>query len=310
MGEQQKIFRYRYEHPAQPLERFLSDRYRIEGALLEEALTHRILINGRAPLLGQSIEPGDQLEYLHLRRDEADLEDLDLPLIYQDENLLVVSKPAGLPVSPSGRYYFTALALLVAERFGESDLAPLHRLDLETSGVLLFGRSRKARSKLQPLFATQEMDKTYEAITLAPVKPGPISGDMVPAKDSAIYSKQLLVPSRRPQSLSIVESCEPWGPYFKVRLKPVTGKTNQLRVHLAAKGAPILGDKKYHPDENVYLEWFDHRDLEALLDRLVLPRQALHCQEISFKDPFSGQSLTLADHTPGWRQLIDPLKNV
>ncbi|MDT8448294.1 MAG: RluA family pseudouridine synthase [bacterium] len=309
-ADPQKLFIYRFDHPAQELSQFLQDRYQLKGDVLVEALERRITVNGSRPAPGFEVQTGDQIEFLHLRSDEAAFEGTPLPLLYEDEDLLAISKPANLPVSPSGRYYFHSLAILARERFDEPDLSPLHRLDLETSGVLLFGRNRRARSKVQQLFAKQDMDKTYEAITLAPVALGPISGDMIPAEGSKIYSKQVLIPSRKPLSLSIVEACEPWGPYFKVQIKPVTGKTNQLRVHLAAKGAPILGDKKYHPDESVYLEWFENRNIQALLDRLVLPRQALHCARLAFNNPLTGNYLEINDHSPGWPALINPLKDL
>ena len=92
-------------------------------------------------------------------------------------------------------------------------------------------------------------------------------------------------------------------------IKPVTGKTNQIRAHLSAVGAPIVGDKKYFPDESVFLDWFVHRDINRVLPQLKLHRQALHCKSISFVNPLNKEFLQITDNTSFWDEKIEPLQN-
>ncbi|OGH00283.1 MAG: hypothetical protein A2600_13300 [Candidatus Lambdaproteobacteria bacterium RIFOXYD1_FULL_56_27] len=303
-----KVFTYRYNFPAQRLADFLTDRYQLSGPKLALALEQRIKLNGQTPAPETMILPGDHLEYEHRREDEPPFAGNSLVWIYEDEHLLALSKPPSLPVTPSGPYFYNALAILVREVTGNPDLQPLHRLDIETSGVLLFSKSKEGRGRLQPLFERQEMDKRYLALCLGDPGPEPIEGNLELDLDSKIFTKYRLHPSERPQSRTLVGTRTPWGRFWKVELQPLSGKTNQLRAHLASKGAPIVGDKKYYPDEAVYLDWFEHKDIHRLLDRLILPRQALHCQSLSFENPISGQRLTLNDPTPDFGALIAPLK--
>jgi 23S rRNA pseudouridine1911/1915/1917 synthase len=99
----------------------------------------------------------------------------------------------------------------------------------------------------------------------------------------------------------------PRGPFSELELEPVTGKTNQLRVHLAHVGHPIVGDKKYHPDEEVFLDWYAHRDYARLAERLLLPRQALHCEALAFTHPFSGAALETRAPAAMWRDKVSGL---
>ncbi|OGG94058.1 MAG: hypothetical protein A2527_09410 [Candidatus Lambdaproteobacteria bacterium RIFOXYD2_FULL_50_16] len=278
------------------------------GERLERVLAGRILINGKAPT--EWLQTGDLLEYLHLREDEADLADTPLVILYEDDDLLAISKPPHLPVSPGGRFYFCCLAILAKERFGLPELSPMHRLDLETSGVLLFGKNKLARTQIQPLFELHQIEKLYEAITFGDPGLEPIEGDMVPLVGSKIHSKQTLIPADEPRSKTKILSVEPFGPYFLIKLAPLTGKTNQLRVHLAHRGAPIVGDKKYYPDEQVYLDWFDHRQLEPLLERLKLHRQALHCQALAFENPLTRKPLQLQDDRILWEETLTQIRDL
>lgn len=305
-----KTFRYRYEYETQELGEFLSDRYQFCGGRLEEVLSSRIKINQKTPLLGQSLVNGDMIEYDHFRSDEVPLSLEDIPVLYEDENLLALAKPAGVPVSPSGQYYFNSLAIFAKEAFENTELSPLHRLDLETSGVLLFGKHKTARQLYQKMFAQKGFTKEYLAVTWGHPGEGPILGEMASAKGSKIYTKLALDESAPSNSHTEILSVEPWGTFWLVRLQPISGKTNQLRVHLAHRNASIVGDKKYHPDENVYLDWFEYRDFNRLKEQLMIPRQALHCLKMSFEDPFTGETRSIQDDSSSFNSLTQPLKHL
>ncbi len=307
-NDNSKLFRYRYDFQPKPLLDFIRERYfqdRDEDEL-SSIIDSRVRLNGVKADGHAMIQTGDWLEYKHLRSDEEAVE-LNIEVLYEDDRMLAVSKPDFLPVTPSSKYYFNSLAILIKEKFGNQELSPVHRLDIETSGVLIFGKDRQARRLLQMMFQDHTVKKTYQAITFGRIEVNEISGDLVPDTNSSIYTKLSLDQSEIANSLTIIERQAPWGNYNRIWLRPVTGKTNQIRAHLAAMGCPIVGDKKYHPDESVFLDWHHYRDIERILPKVKLERQALHCESVSFKSPFTNQAVTIRDGLSEWENKIEPL---
>ncbi len=343
-GPDRHIFRFTYRGEERPLGSYLLGRYR-HGRDEEWArgfYPHRVCLNDMPVDDETRVRAGDRVAYLHLRAEEPPTPPLRPPL-HEDDRLLALLKNDRVPVNPAGVFYFTSLAIAAREASGNPELTPLHRLDLETSGPVLFAKRAADLKTLHQLFHQKAIAKRYRALVHGafPAALKEISGRIVPDTGSRIHTKLRLEPASpettppeedRPgedhpaPQLSHPTLSHPrlshqkishtrilavrhrhGGRFSELLLEPVTGKTNQLRVHLAHAGYPIVGDKKYHPDEAVFLDWYRYRDFERLRTRLLLPRQALHCESLEFRHPFSGEWVDIRAPQEIWREKLSGL---
>jgi tRNA pseudouridine32 synthase/23S rRNA pseudouridine746 synthase len=201
----------------------------------------------------------------------------DEVVLYQDEHLVVADKPHFLPVTPSGRYVQETLLVRLKNKLGLPNLSPLHRLDRDTAGLVLFGVQASARGAYQQMFHDRQVHKTYEAI--APYKDDLQLPMMYESRleDSDIYMQMHEVkgtPNSRTQIA--LQSILPARPnrvrLASYELKPVTGKRHQLRVHMNALGLPILNDGIYPtltPEQLVMTDEDYAMPLQLLAKRLV-----------------------------------------
>jgi RluA family pseudouridine synthase len=320
-GLEAKVFRFEHEGEPARLREHLIERYRYgrSAEWRETFYPGRVRLNGQAVDGETLVRPGDTVAYLHLRAEEPPPTE-PLRVLHEDEWMLVLHKPDDVPVSPSGQYYFTSVAVRAREDFGNPELTPIHRLDLETSGPLVFAKRSRDLKRFHRLFTAKTLKKTYRALVLGhfPEHITRIAGAIVPARGSAIHTKLWLEPGDESHSLTRILRAEPHvlpdaglngGAFSELELEPVTGKTNQLRVHLAYVGCPIVGDKKYHPDEGVFLDWLEHRDFARLRERLWLPRQALQCQALEFPHPLTGAPVRVTASQGSWAAKLHPLLN-
>jgi tRNA pseudouridine32 synthase/23S rRNA pseudouridine746 synthase len=165
-------------------------------------------------------------------------------VLWQDEHLLVVDKPHFLPVLPSGKYLQETVLIRLKNALGLDALSPIHRIDRDTAGLVLFSKQVASRGAYQELFRTRQVDKTYECI--APWNadlPWPIRRESRIAP-SAHFMQQTEVDGA-PNALTHITPIEVLGGLARYALKPVTGQRHQLRVHMAALGLPLVGDGIY-----------------------------------------------------------------
>lgn len=198
-------------------------------------------------------------------------------VLYRDAHLLVADKPHFLAVTPGGRYLQETLLVRLKRATGLAELQPLHRIDRETAGVVLFGLRREDRAAYHALFSQRAIDKEYEAI--APLRPGlalPLTRDSRIVRGTPFF-RQCEVDGEPNASTRIAlrEVSGNWGRY---RLAPHTGQRHQLRVHMAALGIPIRDDA-FYPEVR-------HGPDEA--DDYSRPLQLL-ARAIAFTDPVTGQ---------------------
>ena len=200
-------------------------------------------------------------------------------IVFQDEHLLVADKPHFLPVTPSGIYARQTLMARLRHATGLADLNPVHRLDRETAGLVVFNLKREERDAYHRLFRERSVAKVYEAI--APLGPGPWPRVLHHrlAEPGGEGFMQMQVVAGEPNAETWVNLVEPLpGGLARYELRPHTGQRHQLRVQMNAIGLPLVGDRIYpvlQPHENP--------------PRFDAPLQ-LVARAIAFTDPVTGLS--------------------
>lgn len=257
---------------------FLNQRFPEVGkAVWEERLLRGEVVDNNAQPLsaGQSYFWGRRLFYYRELENEPSLP-FDEKILFRDEQLLVVDKPHFLPVIPGGRFLHETLLVRLKNNLGLPELSPIHRLDRETAGVMIFSLDPTNRGRYQSLFQQCSVYKQYEA--LAPHLESYCAPFTYRSKmETGIEFFRMCETSGSPNSATSIEIIERLGTISRYRLKPITGRKHQLRVHLAALGVPIQNDLFYPTVFPVGADDFD-RPLKLL------------AQSIAFKDPVTGQS--------------------
>ena len=201
----------------------------------------------------------------------------DEVVLYQDEHLLVVDKPHFLPVVPSGKYLQETVLVRLKNKLDLDDLVPIHRIDRDTAGLVLFSVQRSSRDSYHALFRQHQVAKTYQAIARwDPTLAWPLRRESRIA-ESSHFMQQAEVDGP-PNALTLITPLENLGGLARYQLEPVTGQRHQLRVHMAALGLPLVGDGIYPV-----------LTPEGSADT-TQPLQLL-AHSIAFTDPVSGRAL-------------------
>jgi len=289
-------------HDGYRLDRYLSDRFK----RLSRNRIHRIISLGRvsdvrsgAPLIRKQmrVRAGQTLMIHRPPPDEPDVH-MDYGVVHEDDQILVIDKPAGLPVHPSARYLKNTLTALMTERLGPGhDWEMAHRLDRETSGVMIFGQRGRPARVLKGAFFKRVVTKTYLAVAHGRIEaPLDVDVPLGPAAGSRINIKMGAC-SVDDGGLEASTRIEPirYGtfrgdPITLVRALPRTGRTHQIRAHLAYVGHGIVGDKMYGVDERHFLDVVERGAPMAQFEaRLGLPRHALHAARLEVPHPADGR---------------------
>lgn len=171
-------------------------------------------------------------------------------VLFEDELLVVADKPHFLPVTPSGDYLQETLLVRLRRQLGVDALTPLHRIDRETAGIVLFAKRPATCAGYHDLFAGRAVAKVYQAIAPAdPLLRFPLTrASTLETSDHFMQMREATDAAetgRPPNAVTAIELLETRGTLGRYRLLPLTGKRHQLRVHMAALGLPILGDRIY-----------------------------------------------------------------
>ncbi|MFP4365389.1 MAG: RluA family pseudouridine synthase [Spirochaetia bacterium] len=216
----------------------------------------RFILNGKEVKASKKVKPGDivQVSWEELPEPEIEPEQVDLDIIYEDDNVLVINKQQGMVVHPANGNYSGTLAqgLLyycrsIAESFSTEDMRPgiVHRLDKDTSGVIITAKNTETLEFLSQQFRSRKTMKTYYAVTKGIPKPkeGIIKG--IIGRDRKNRKAFTWKTSSGKPAKTDYKVLNRFGTYAFVELHPRTGRTHQLRVHMRSVGTPILGDPIY-----------------------------------------------------------------
>lgn len=243
---------------------------------------------------------------------------LDLPVLFEDEYLLAISKPAGIPVHPTARYHRNTVIKVLQDLRPGTFLSLAHRLDRETSGVLFLAKTPAADRAIKGVFQDREdIEKTYTAISWGrppaaefrvdlPLELDPTSKTKVKMRVAAPGEGLPSGTRFRVQGERYLEGKH----YTRLRCDLETGRQHQIRVHLLSAGLPIVGDKLYAFDEGYFTRDVDGKATEEDRLRLELPRHALHASRLALVHPITLAPLEVVAPLPAemeafWSRLLD-----
>jgi 23S rRNA pseudouridine955/2504/2580 synthase len=255
------------------------------------------------------VEAGDSVRVPPIRVAEpaskAPVPARDFPVLLEDEHLLAIDKPAGVAVHGGSGVSFGVIEQLRQARPEARFLELVHRLDRETSGVLLLAKRRSALTRLQDQFRSRSTGKTYLAMVSGAwpanrkVIDVPLRKEVVAGGEEAAGERRVRVVGKDDpegmRSITLVKVARRLGAFTLLEVTIKTGRTHQIRVHLASQGQPIVGDDKY-----------GNFELNKALQRQGLRRMFLHAWRLQFEHPSTGETIALESPLPDdLRQFAD-----
>ncbi len=272
--------------------------HRYSRAQVQRLIAERkVLLRGRPVKAASKVAKGDTVIIRYPRSPEPPPAVHSLPIVFEDERLLAVAKPAGVLSHPTDKVVKNSVTAILKSQFPGLRLCLAHRLDRETSGLLLLAKDPAAARDLTGQFSGRTVKKEYLALAQGRI---PWRRRIVDAplgrEGLAIKVRQKAgagAPARTEfERLAVSEA------FSLVRAVPRTGRLHQIRVHLAHTGHPVLGDKLYRGDGAAYMKAVRRELTAADIEALGAPRQMLHAWKITFRLPSSGRPASLTASIP------------
>jgi 23S rRNA pseudouridine1911/1915/1917 synthase len=282
------------------LDHFLKRRIgRLSRTRIQDIISTQISLEGRRARPSSCVRAG---EIVRLERPAP--AEPDVPrtfgVLYEDEAVLAIDKPAGLPMHTSAKFWRNTLVAVLRERYPGQHTEICHRIDRETSGVMLIARTPEAGARLKSGFAERRISKRYLALCKGnPPDSGAIDQ---PLKLLDSPTHLMMGPTTDGDGLSALtrfQVTRRFAAHALVAASPETGRQHQIRVHLASAGFPLVGDKLYGAGEEYFMEACETGISPELLERFDgLARHALHAERITFQHPTTGAPMTIVSPLP------------
>jgi 23S rRNA pseudouridine1911/1915/1917 synthase len=302
------------------LDAFLKERYRKRSReTLKRAIESGVISIRRAQsphlILGKlkpslQLISGDEVLVLTERKEEPPV-NFNYKILFEDEVLFVIEKPAHLPVHPAGRYFFNTLLVHLKTQGhktpmkAEREYYLVHRIDKETSGILVLSKDKEVCTHLTQQFAERKTEKRYLALVYGRPKDEFTVDLAMKRANSVIELKMMTAPESEGAQSALTRfkrlktATNRFGEFSLVECFPKTGRQHQIRVHLEAAGHPIVGDKLYGVPEDEALRFYERQHLSAEAQaKIILPRHALHAAGIRFEHPLTGKMVEFSSGLP------------
>jgi 23S rRNA pseudouridine1911/1915/1917 synthase len=312
------VARLRWEEPR--LDQFLVTQFsEVSRSVLRRLIDQGgVLVNGKAAKASYRVRNGDCIT-VHPPEPSHPTprpEDIPLDVLYEDEWLAVVNKPADMVVHPAKGHWSGTLVNALRFRFpelsglnGDYRAGIVHRLDRDTSGAILIAKEESAHRAVALLFEERKVFKEYLALTAGVLDRDSdyVEGRIAVHPHDRVKMTLLADGEDGKDSCSYYEVIERFRGFTFVRVQPRTGRTHQIRVHLASVGCPVLADKVYSSRDRLCLGEL----VPGLLheeDRPLLTRQALHAHRLRLRHPHTGAVLDVQAPLPAeFRETLDAL---
>ena len=276
------------------LDRFLAQRLkkRSRSELQRLIAEGSVFLRGRAAKAAARIAAGETVSLRYPRREEPPCPHASLPVLYEDDSLLAVSKPAGILSHPTDRTVLNTVTSILKSQFPGSALRLAHRLDRDTSGVLLLAKSAEAAKRLQRDFLRRRVQKEYLAIVRGRVPFKKIDVALPIGREGLGLHVRQAVGTGAPAQTEFVCLGASRG-HSLLLARPKTGRLHQIRVHLAFLGFPLLNERLYGDDGGrLFLA-----ELGAARESSS-PRQMLHAHRLSLNHPMTSRPLAIEAPVP------------
>jgi 23S rRNA pseudouridine955/2504/2580 synthase/23S rRNA pseudouridine1911/1915/1917 synthase len=293
-------FRIPAEFPGVAVGDFLARRfpYHTRTEWEERVAKGRVRVNGAPVDVGRVLREGEIVD--HLSDDVPEPRaNLNVVVLYRDEDILVVDKPPNLTTHPGGRYFHHTLWAVLKEKHGVEDPSFVNRLDRETSGLVVVACNDKAAAKCRKQFADRRVEKRYLTLVEGHFPPE-CEAEGVLVEDTAFgkHKRRIFKPrvacaegEEGDQASTLFRLVRTAGPISEVEAVPATGRLHQIRATLYWLAYPVVGDKLYGVDPTMFLRFCT--DAMTPVDRLRMrmDRQALHAAGLKFRHPRTGKWL-------------------
>lgn len=316
-GEEQSFEHYKFTaDPGQAvlrLDKFLVDRLQnsSRNKIQAAADAGHIFVNGQPKKSNYKVKPGDEISIrLDYPKREIELipEDIPIDVVYEDDSLIVVNKPAGMVVHPSYGHYTGTLLNALMYRFknlplfeGVNDRPGLvHRIDKDTSGLLVIAKTEHALTHLSKQFFDKTSHRKYIAMVWG--LPDPMEGTITGHVGRSLKNRKLMhvfpEGDYGKHAVTHYKVIEELGYVNLVECKLETGRTHQIRVHFQYIGHPLFNDSTYGGDRILRGTVFTKYKQFVQNCFSILPRQALHAKELGFEHPVTGEMMMFDSELP------------